>query len=79
MLAVLGQRLTAACTAGWEWEGAWQVDRLSAGVDNEGWSYGSDFSMLSYPPAPVMSLTDPTKQLWLRPASALRHGHACGC
>ena len=38
---------------GWEWEGAWQVDKLNGGVDSEGWSYSSDFSMLTFPPPQV--------------------------
>jgi len=44
--------------AGWDWEGAWQVDKSSGEVDDEGWSYGSDFSILTYPPAPVIFCTN---------------------
>ena len=48
--------------AGWEWEGAWQVDKSSGEVDDEGWSYGSDFSMLTYPPPQVIPLYGPDAQ-----------------
>ena len=30
------------------------MDKSSGEADTEGWSYGSDFSMLTYPPAPVI-------------------------
>ena len=38
-----------ALPRGWEWEGAWQVDRGGAGAkskDGDGWSYASDFGSL---------------------------------
>jgi hypothetical protein len=34
--------------AGWEWQGPWKLD-CSSNTDKHGWSYGVDFSMLSYP------------------------------
>ena len=40
--------------AGWEWEGAWQMD-LSGNVDKDGWGYASDFTLMGFPPQKVPS------------------------
>ena len=44
--------LLLAFCEGWEWEGAWQVD-TSGFTDKDGWSYATDFGLMTFPPRQV--------------------------
>lgn len=48
-------KIVFCCTAGWQWEGAWEVDK-SGNTDKDGWAYGLNFPLLPFPPTSVHTI-----------------------